>query len=182
MVSIIILAYLSFILGILTGSQATQATLLDSLQAALSPKNITNLFFNGKLEESSPNISWTLQNRDTPRDPFLNDPVSDNREDLASANGPMLRSNWVDHCDAKLRTKRAVAEALELARGALDALRFKGGNGRNYARYFSKIPFRTVDDDGDPPNGYGPYNAMRLKQKPGHEPEFNADSYVWFAL
>jgi hypothetical protein len=39
----------------------------------------------------------------------------------------------------------------------------------------------TANNDNDPPNGYGPYNAMRLKAR-GRNPIENADSYAWFAL
>jgi hypothetical protein len=48
----------------------------------------------------------------------------------------------------------------------------------------------SIDPDtnskNDPPNGYGPYNAMRLQQTQGQGRLLtrldNDDSYVWFAL
>lgn len=49
------------------------------------------------------------------------DPVDlGNPDNFATLNGPMLRSNWDDHCIEKLRAKRAFLEALQLARTALD--------------------------------------------------------------
>jgi hypothetical protein len=42
-----------------------------------------------------------------------------------------------------------------------------------------------VSNDGNPPHGYGPYNAMVLNQKANgvfKQPTLNADSYAWFAL
>lgn len=43
------------------------------------------------------------------------------------------------------------------------------------------VIYDALNTDNDPVNGYGAYNAMRLKAR-GRNPHLNADSYAWFAL
>jgi hypothetical protein len=66
-------------------------------------------------------------------DPIFEEPDASNPHDLATLNGPMMRSNLEpDHCLEKQQVRRAMKEALQLARAALDYLRDYGKEGPSY--------------------------------------------------
>jgi hypothetical protein len=69
-----------------------------------------------------------------------------NPDNLATLNGPMLRSNWdCDHSVEKERTKLAFEMALELASEALRYMLAHGRNGPSYQRYFDGASYDAVE-------------------------------------
>lgn len=106
------------------------------------------LLDNDTLEEFHLNSTFSefaeLSSQAPDPDPIFDTPDWD-PANMASANGPMLRSNWGwNHCSEKYRVKRAMREVLQLAQAALDYLETYGTSGPSYQRYFGKADLAQV--------------------------------------